>query len=139
MAFIYMKFTIILLFSTLYLSAGEYVLVSNKHMKTLSLSEIRAIYLKKLSYTEKTRLLPINLSVRDKVRKSFEKHVLQMNLTRLKAYWTKQHYLGHRPPLTMQSQEAVKKMISKIDGAIGYLETNHVDDNLQIIYRWSDE
>ena len=139
MPLISIKLIIILLLSTLYLHADEYVVVSNRHIKTLSLAEIKAIYLKKLSYTEDTKLLPINLSLRDKIRKSFEKNVLQMNLIRLNAYWTKQHYLGHRPPLTMKSQEAVKKLIKKVDGAIGYININSLDDDLLIIYQWSDK
>lgn len=139
MPLISIKLIIILLLSTLYLHADEYVVVSNRHIKTLSLAEIKAIYLKKLSYTEDTKLLPINLSLRDKIRKSFEKNVLQMNLRRLNAYWTKQHYLGHRPPLTMKSQEAVKKLIKKVDGAIGYINIDSLDDDLLIIYQWSDK
>lgn len=139
MPLISIKLIIILLLSTLYLHADEYVVVSNRHIKTLSLAEIKAIYLKKLSYTEDTKLLPINLSLRDKIRKSFEKNVLQMNLIRLNAYWTKQHYLGHRPPLTMKSQEAVKKLIKKVDGAIGYINIDSLDDDLLIIYQWSDK
>ncbi len=139
MPLISIKLIIILLLSTLYLHADEYVVVSNRHIKTLSLAEIKAIYLKKLSYTEDTKFLPINLSLRDKIRKSFEKNVLQMNLIRLNAYWTKQHYLGHRPPLTMKSQEAVKKLIKKVDGAIGYINIDSLDDDLLIIYQWSDK
>lgn len=134
-----MKLILFLVLSTLYLHAGEYIVVANKNMKALSLTEIKAIYLKKLSYTGDTKLLPINLSLRDKVRKSFERNVLHMNFARLNAYWTKQHYLGHRPPLTMKSQKAIIKMVHKIDGAIGYLEKNHIDSNLQILYQWSDE
>ena len=139
MASIFMKTLPILLLSALFLNADEYVVVTNKHMKMLQKKEIKAIYLKKLFYTGKTKFLPINLSLRDEVRKSFEKKVLQMNLTRLKAYWTTQHYLGHRPPLTMKSQEAVKKLIKKVDGAIGYININALDDELLIIYQWSDE
>ena len=139
MVSIFMRLLTILLLSALFLHAGEYVIVTNKHMKILQKKEIKAIYLKKLFYTGKTKLLPINLSLRDKVRKSFEKKVLQMSLTRLKAYWTTQHYLGHRPPLTMKSQEAVKKLIKKVDGAIGYINSDAVDNDLLVIYRWSDK
>ena len=139
MVSIFMRLLTILLLSALFLHAGEYVIVTNKHMKILQKKEIKAIYLKKLFYTGKTKLLPISLSLRDKVRKSSEKKVLQMSLTRLKAYWTTQHYLGHRPPHTMKSQEAVKKLIKKVDGAIGYINSDAVDNDLLVIYRWSDK
>ena len=133
------KLIIILLLGSFYLHASEYVVVSNKHMKTLSLAEIRAIYLKKLSYKKDTKFLPINLGLRDEIRKSFEKKVLQMSKSKLKVYWTKQHYLGQRPPLSMKSQEAVKKLVKKVDGAIGYININALDDELLIIYRWRDK
>jgi ABC-type phosphate transport system substrate-binding protein len=119
--------------------ADEYVIVANKNMKELSLGEIKAIFLKKISFTNDIKVIPINLSSRDAVRSKFEQQILKMNLIKLKSYWTKQHYLGRRPPITMKSQEAIKTFVKKVDGAIGYMNVNNVDDSVKILYKWSDE
>jgi len=120
------------------LVASEYAVVANKNFKKISKADIKSIYLKKLSYMNDKKIVPINLSSRDKIRKSFEKKIFHMSFTRLKSYWTKQHYLGHRPPITMKSQKSVNLFIKKVDVSIGYMDVRNVDKNLKIIYRWSD-
>jgi len=133
-----MKKLIFLTLFTSLLLANNYAVVANSMFKNLSKADIKAIYLKKLSYINNKKVIPINLSSRDKIRKSFEKNVLNMSFPRLKAYWTKQHYLGHRPPITMKSQESIKLFIQKIDSAVGYMEIKNVTNNLKILYKWSD-
>jgi len=118
--------------------ADDYVIVSNKNMKELSLSQVKAIFLKKLTFVSDVKVVPINLGLRDELRLKFEKKVLRMNFSRLKTYWTTQHYLGHRPPVSMKSQESIKAFVKKVDGSIGYIQAVYVDDDLKIIYKWSD-
>lgn len=94
--------------------------------------------MKKTLFIGDKKVVPVNLSPRDTVRTSFEKNLLLMSFNRLKTYWTKQHYLGHRPPVTMKSQESVKKFIKRVENAIGYMELSKVDKDLIILYKWSD-
>lgn len=134
-----MKRFILLLFIILSFSwSAEYVVIAQKSMPNLSIKQIRAIYLKKVTVLNDTPLVPVNLSASSKIRKSFEKRVLKMGYNRLKAYWTKQHYLGHRPPLKMKSQKSVKAFVKKIKGAIGYIEKSMVDSDMKILYKWRD-
>jgi len=116
----------------------EYAVVCNKKIEHVSLGQIKAIFLKKNSYIGDKKVLPINLASRDKIRSSFEKEVLHMSFTRLKSYWTKQHYLGHRPPITMKSQKAVKAFLYKVEYSIGYMKIESIDKELNILYQWSD-
>lgn len=118
--------------------ASEYAVVSNKNMKSLSESEIKAIFLKKLTSIDDVTLVPINLEAGDALRLKFEVKLLEMNFERLKSYWTKEHYLGHRPPVNMKSEESVKAFVKKVDGAVGYIHSNSVDESLKILYKWSD-
>lgn len=137
-----MKNIVTILITVLLLSvisfADEYVVISNKNMKDLSDNEIKAIFLKKLTFANDTKLVPINLEARDPLRLNFEKKVLHMSFQRLKSYWTKQHYLGHRPPVSMKSQESIKAFVKKVEGSIGYINANRVDDSVKVMYRWSD-
>ncbi len=116
----------------------EYVVVSNKHMEDLSSSQIKAIFLKKLILVKDMKAVPINLDARDPLRAKFEQKILEMSFDRLQAYWTKEHYLGHRPPISLKSQESVKAFLKKVDGSIGYIEMDNMDDSLKILYKWSD-
>ena len=118
--------------------ADEYAVISHQKIKHLSTSQIKAIFLKKITVIDSVKIVPINLSARDKLRLKFEKKILKMSFARLKTYWTKQHYLGHRPPISMKSQESVKAFVKKVDGAIGYINVNNLDNNMNIVYEWSD-
>jgi len=136
-----MKLVSISIFLTLLLSnsfANEYVVVSNKQMKNISKTQLKAIFLKKLTIIDDKKLIPVNLEAKDTLRLDFEKRVLNMNFGRLKSYWTKQHYLGRRPPLSMQSQESIKAFIKRVDGAVGYIDRKNLDDDLKVLYRWKE-
>ncbi len=119
--------------------AEEYAVISNKNIDALSITEIRDIFLKKISYVNDIKVLPINLGPRDKIRISFEENVLRLKLSKLKSYWTQQHYLGHRPPMTLKSENIIKAFVQKVDGAIGYINMQNVDENVHVVYTWADE
>jgi ABC-type phosphate transport system substrate-binding protein len=38
----------------------------------------------------------------------------------------------------MKSQESIKAFVKKVDGAIGYIESSALDEDLKVIYRWKD-
>lgn len=118
--------------------ASQYVVISNKNLdvKDLTKSQIKAIYLKKLTMLKETKLVPINLGTQNNLRGLFEEEVLNISFARLKHYWTSQHYLGHRPPLSLKSQQAVKAFVKKVDGAVGYIELDNIDDDVKVIYKW---
>lgn len=136
-----MKKLLIILIFTLYVPtafADEYAIVANKSFDAITLGEIKALYLKKISFLGDKKIVPLNLSARNEIRKSFERQVLHMSFSRLKSYWSKQHYLGRRPPISLKSQESVKAFIGKVDGAIGYMQVSKVDKRMKILYKWSD-
>lgn len=116
----------------------EYVVISNNNMKDLSTNQIKAIFLNKLSFIEDIKVVPINLDARDSLRVKFEKEILHMSFSRLKTYWATQHYLGHRPPVSMKSQESIKAFVKKVEGSIGYINAEKIDDSVKVIYRWRD-
>ena len=118
--------------------ANEYVIISNKNMDKLSKVQIKAIFLKKITFIDDTKVVPISLGTRNPLRLKFESEILSMSFVRLKSYWTKQHYLGKRPPISMKSQESIKAFVKKVDGAIGYIDSNNLDDSVKEIYRWRD-
>ena len=130
--------SLLLLLSATHIFSAEYAVIANKNMKDLSQTQIKAIFLKKLTIIDDTKMVPVSLGARDKLRENFEKNILKMNFQRLKSYWSKQHYLGRRPPLSMKSEESVKAFVKKVDGAIGYIEKSAIDNDIKILYEWKD-
>lgn len=120
------------------LNADEYAIVSNKEIAHFSKNQIKAIYLKKLTMINGQTIIPINLDVRNPLRQKFNKNFLHMSFDRLKSYWTQEHYLGRRPPLSLKSQESIKKFIKNVNGSIGYINMKNIDKNITILYKWKD-
>lgn len=116
----------------------KYAVVSNKNMPKLSLSQLKAIFLKKTNHVGKVKVIPINLSPKNELRLKFEKRILKMDFEMLKSYWTKQYKLGIRPPITMKSEESIVAFLKKVDGSIGYIKVKDMDNSLKILYKWSD-
>ena len=128
----------LLLLLSLNLFANSYVIVASKHVKEVSLVKLKALYLKKSFFINETKIVPVNLPANNPARISFEKNILKMDFNRLKSYWMKQHYLGHRPPITMKSQQSVVAFVQKVDGAIGYIERKNINETLEVLYEWKD-
>jgi len=128
-----------LLFYALSLSASEYAVVSNVLLKKLSPTQIKAVFLKKLTHLNGKHLVPVNLPSNNALRASFEKELLKMSKKRLKSYWVKQHYLGNRPPLTMKSEESSLKFTQKVQGAVSYVKMQNISSKVNVLYRWKEE
>lgn len=123
------------------LNAGELVVIANKanvFKHTLSKQDISRIYLNKKRYNGSLKLVAINLFASDALRKDFEHFVLEMSDRQLAAYWAKQHYQGKRPPLTMMSVASVLAFVREVEGAIGYVPKEFVDESVSIIYEIKD-
>lgn len=118
--------------------ADEYVVISNSKMKDLSAAEIKAVFLKKITVIDGLNVVPVSLGARDPLREKFEKKILEMSFERLKSYWSKQHYLGKRPPVSMQSADSVKAFVKNVEGSVGYINADSLDESVKVIYRWSE-
>ena len=138
-----MRKYLFLLFFSLLLQANDYVVIANKHLvlENVTRKYLKQIYLKQHTYIGNSQLIPVNLQAQSNVRKSFEKHVLEMSRNRLKRFWTVQHYKGKRPPLTMSSPKSAIKFVTKIEGALSYIPAQALSQNsaVRVIYSWSDK
>ena len=130
-----MKFVYLLALSVS-LFAQEIVVIANSHMKPLSQAEIRGVFLRKIRIIDGVAVVPLNLEASNPLRQAFRKHLLHMSLPQAQHYWMRQHYLGHRPPLSKHSQKSIKEFVKKIEGGIGYIEASKLEDGVQVLYRW---
>lgn len=135
--------TAVIILSTVMLStllfADEYAVIANQKMKELSVTQIKAVFLKKITVIDNISAVPVNLEARDPIREKFENEIVGMSFERLKSYWAKQHYLGKRPPVGMKSQESVKAFVKNVEGAIGYINADNIDNDIKVLYRWREQ
>lgn len=127
----------LLILITTTLIASDLAIVANPNfpIKELTKEQLRKIYLKKVVYIDGVKIIAINLGANDKVRQEFEDNILTMNQKMLKAYWSKAHYHGVRPPKSVKSVESLMAYIQNIDGAIAYLPQAYVDSSKYKIVR----
>jgi len=129
---------LLLFFLSTHLYSQVYAVVSLSSFGKLSKSQVKVLFLKKSVYIKDVKIVPLNLAINDKVRKSFEKNILNMSISHLKSYWTKQHYLGKRPPINVKSQKSLHAYLMKVEGSIGYMPIDKEENKLNILYKWSD-
>jgi hypothetical protein len=131
------KILIGVLVFTLGIYAKNLVLIAGKQtpITHLSAGDIKSIYLKKHIYWHNVKLVPLNLPPEHTFRRRFEKEVLKMDRQHLQRYWTRQHYLGHRPPFRVKTPESVVAFVKKVRGAVGYVPEEMADKNVTILYR----
>lgn len=117
-------------------SAELVVISSHKTFEKISHKLLSKIYLKrKILWKDKTRIVPVNLPSRSPLRALFTKEVLRMDHKDLVVYWNEQHYKGVRPPVVVESEEAVKAFVREVKGALGYIDADSLEPDLKVLYR----
>jgi len=121
------------------LSAAKYgvVVTSQKNkIEIPTLRQLKDVFLMKRHYVGNTKVLPINMLLTSTLRQKFEQNVLKISREKLNKYWIKQHFQGISPPITQASARSVKLFIENVEGAIGYLPLNLVDDDMRVLYEF---
>lgn len=134
-----MKYIVTLIaFMTLTLQAANYAIVVNKEsdISTLTLKQVKDIFLLKRHFVKDTRIVPVNIASTHTLRKTFEEKILKINRERLNAYWIKKHFHGISPPLTQSSDTSMKLFIKNVKGSIGYLPISQIDKDLKVVYEF---
>ena len=134
-----MKALLLGLVSVLLLEAAQYAVVvksGSDITSTLSKQQLKKIYLMKKHFIGEMKVIPVNLPSSSALREEFNAKVLKMNNNRLNRYWTKQHFQGVHPPLVQPSTQAVKKFVQNVQGAIGYIPKEQLDDTLEVLYEF---
>ena len=118
--------------------ASDYAVVVARAtpLNSLDMKTLKSIFLRKRTFGNDVRLFPVNVLGEDAARKSFEKRVLKMDREELNQYWIKSHFQGLSPPPTQASFRSVKAFVEKVNGAIGYLPSSMVDDQLKVLHEF---
>jgi len=130
------KKLIIIIFLICFESFGEEILIiGNKSLPVdhLSKHEVKLIYLKKKLFIKNIKLVPVNLSPFNPLRKKFNKYILKMDNEQLNLYWNKMYFYGIDPPVVLSSQRSVVEFVSKIKGGIGYITPKYLNKKVKVL------
>jgi ABC-type phosphate transport system substrate-binding protein len=133
-----MKFLVIFFGLSIILFGADYSVIVSKKLSFAKVGsqEIRDVFLQKRHTIGDQKIIPINLVGQDDGRSAFESVVLGMDKNRLNAYWVKQHFAGVNPPVTQPSFESIKAFVQNVEGAMGYIPSKMVDNNVKVIYEF---
>ena len=110
------------------------VIVSSSRDVELSIEEVSQIYLKQRRFwSQQEKVVPINREADSEVRKQFTKQVFAEEANHLDTYWNRQYYQGVLPPLTLASDEAVRRFVALEPNAIGYILESWLDASVRAV------
>ena len=113
------------------------ILVTNidNPVTEVSRRELGRIYLKQTKYWRTgKRCVPIDQPGTSEARKTFYALVLNKDPYEMKRYWMQETMTGNAtPPITLDNATTVKRYVQKIEGAVGYIRADELDDSVKVL------
>ena len=104
-----------------------------------SVQDIAQIYLKKRRFwSDGAPIVPVNRDARSRAREFFVRIVFGAELRQLVVYWNQEYFRGVLPPVTLASDEAVRRFVASEPRAIGYIHPSAVDDSVKVAAHLGD-
>lgn len=101
----------------------------------ITTEELARMYLrKKLLWGNGIRVVPANLPAKHPLRRSFSQQVLGALPEDFEGYWSEQYFHGLFPPYVLDSEEAVVQFVALTPGAIGYVSTLSITNQVHILF-----
>jgi ABC-type phosphate transport system substrate-binding protein len=116
--------------------ADVVVIVSAKsRITSLTAEQAAKIFLGKTSsFPDDGDAVPIDQAVGSPIRDEFYAKVVHKNSSQLAAYWAKIIFTGDgRPPEILDSDAAVRRVVTKNPNAIGYIDKKSVNKTVRVI------
>ncbi len=115
----------------------DVVIIVNREnpVKTMKKSVLARYFLKKTTrWDSGTRVVPIDLTVSNPVRKEFSEGVLQKSPHEVEEYWIAESLTGGKSaPEIVTDSDLVKKRVAAEAGALGYLDKTQVDETVKVV------
>jgi hypothetical protein len=117
---------------------GEALVVvtsADSPIQDLSLTELRRIYMGgDLRAKDGSRILALNRGHKTAERVEFDRVVLRMSPDRVAQYWIDRRIRGQSgSPKAVDPAPIVQKVVSRLQGSIGYVKASDVSDNVRVI------
>jgi ABC-type phosphate transport system substrate-binding protein len=111
------------------------VVSAKSAVTTLSKSQVAGIFLGKATrFPNGVQAVPIDQAVGSVARDEFYAKLAGKSAAQLRAYWSKIIFTGRgQPPPQVANSEEMKKRLMQNPAAIGYIESNRVDDTVRVV------
>lgn len=139
-----MKFNTLLLGSTLFISLGApnigaagvaVIAHPDTHIQQADSDSIKRLYLGKTSKVLGIKMNPVDQTEGSSTRDEFYNKVVDKDPSQLKAYWAQLIFTGGgSPPSSVANDNAVKELVSSKSNAIGYIDSDQVDNMVKVIF-----
>lgn len=128
--------SIVLLFVALPSVVADPVIIGHAGMPLLDRTTLERIYMGRLVEVQGVRVTPINLPSGSVLRARFLRDYLAQDEDKYTGYWTVRRYVGKgTPPREVGSTAAVLDVVSRTEGAIGYVDEEEVRPGVQVLLR----
>lgn len=128
---------VVMLFMVAVSYAGDIVIIAGDDFpkKSLTVSQLKDIYMGNVQMLEGTRIMPLDQKDSDPIKKEFLKNVLGMSLDEYKGYWIKKVFReGGVPPTTVKNAPGeVIAGVKEKKGSIGYVYKEEGKDGVKIL------
>jgi len=105
-------------------AAGTIVVVANPALpvETLTVEDLRAIYIGERTYVARVKVNPVQYSGADAVSEAFLRAVVGMSPNQFEIYWVKEiFHSGRLPPRQAENAAEMVRVVSIVPGAIGFV------------------
>jgi hypothetical protein len=112
------------------------VITHPSHPISLTTSDLRRLYMKQRRFwPDGSPVIAINQTGETPARALFQAQVFGDEASRLPAYWNRRYFEGLLPPITLGSDEAVRRYVAARPNAVGYIAARAVDDSVHVALR----
>ncbi len=121
---------------TIVYSAEPFIIVANHESPLTSISREQAfdLYLGRIQYVNGVKIHLIDLNDSNEFRAVFYKHLGNMNLSQVNAYWARLQFTGKVfPPTVLPDEQSVMKRIDKDINSIGYISQQQVPQQYKVL------
>ena len=133
-----MKLIRVLFFIFYYSYSQEFAIVVNKKNPIDSIKPImiKRIFLgKSTKWSFGAKIAPIDHHPKSEIREEFSSLILEMRVKKVLKHWIKEMIRGKgKPPKMTREPHSIISYIKNNIGAIGYIRTSEITDDLKIVY-----
>lgn len=111
------------------------VIVHPENDNVINAKQIRSMYLaKNNSFPNGDKVSPLDVTNDTEMKNKFAKVLLRKSPSSLNSYWSRMIFSAKGKPPKVLSMSAVKAKVAIDHSAIGYIDSESVDDSVKVIY-----
>lgn len=119
--------------------SAETVVIANHNNETDSLTNRQLVDLymgRDQNFPNGEAALPLDHVANSSTRASFYKGLVNKSVAEVNAYWARLLFTGRAsPPRVMQNTESIMKTVRENSGAIGYIDSQFLDESVKVLSR----